>query len=122
MLLLLPLLLLSNSFISTGCAGKLGSNATPAQTADFKRLQVATAIDDATDGILAAHSALWLNDVDTVLVLRAFHVALETVRTSVDPKAAVLSALLDIKRQLPAATLVRWNPYLNSLASVIGAL
>ncbi len=116
-ILFISLLLLSG----VACAGKLAPGATAAQQANLMRLNVASAVDDSVDGIIAAHNATWLNDRDTILVLKSLHVALETIKTSPDPKTTILSALIDIKKQLPSSSLSKWNPYLDSLSSVVGA-
>jgi hypothetical protein len=110
------------SLILTSCAGKLPANSTPEDKNNLLKLNITLAVDDAVDGIAAAHSALWLNDNDTVLVLTSLHIALEVVRNSNDPKLDIVSAVNDIKKNLSASSLIRWNPYLNSLVSVLGAL
>lgn len=112
---------LTTPITSINCAGKLGPDASAQAQVNLMKLNVASAVDDAVDGIIAAHTATWLNDNDTVLVLKALHVVLETIRTSPDPKTAVQSAITDIKRQLSASSLVKWNPYLDSLNAVVGA-
>ena len=106
----------------SSCAGHLSPQATPEEKLNLLRLNVATAVDDAVDGIIAANDTGYLNDNDTVLVLKSLHVVLETVRTAPEPKSIILNAVKDIQKQLTNTSLEKWNPYLNSLIAVVSAL
>jgi hypothetical protein len=114
--LILSFLIISFSACATS------SHLTSEQQLNLDRLNIVTAIDNAIDGIASAHDATWLDDNDVILVLKIFQVILDTIRTASDPKVIVNNAIMNIKIQLSPSSLEKWNPYLDSLLTVIRIL
>jgi hypothetical protein len=114
---ILLILALANSI---ACAGKLAPNSSPEAQAQFKALQVVTALSDFQDGVIAANTAEYLSDKTAITVVKAVQVTLSVVeKTPQGAKASALQLIDELQKVLLDPKL---QPYLDSARAVLGAL
>lgn len=116
--------LLVVGLLFTGCAGKAKVGTGAEAQSILKANQYVVALHDFQDGVSAGFYSGYLGASQTVVIAQALSVAVDSIHASPSGARSVVNTLIsDLKKQLsqyPDA--VKYTPYLDSLAAVIGVL